>query len=93
MPSRSSEQTVTPLPIGVIAEVHGPVVVLDCETLPPLRQALYADYDHDTCQFEVLQHLDAHHVRAICLHRSTGLHRGMPVYDTGAPLHVPVSQV
>lgn len=78
-------------PVGVIAEVHGPVVVLDCATLPPLRQALYADYDHDTCQFEVLQHLDAHHLRAITLHRSTGLYRGMPVYDTGAPLHVPVA--
>ena len=30
-------------------------------------------------------------MRAITLHRSAGLRRGMPVYDTGAPLHVPVS--
>lgn len=85
------DETTAPLPIGVITEVHGPVVVLECHTLPPMRQALYADFDHETCQFEVLQHLDKHHIRAITLHRSSGLHRGMPVYDTGAPLHVPVS--
>jgi len=41
--------------------------------------------------FEVHQHLDEHHVRAIALHSTSGLSRGMPVYDTGAPLHVPVS--
>jgi F-type H+-transporting ATPase subunit beta len=39
----------------------------------------------------VHQHIDERHVRAITLHRSTGLYRGMSVYDTGAPLHVPVS--
>ncbi|MEZ5540465.1 MAG: F0F1 ATP synthase subunit beta [Pseudomonadota bacterium] len=77
--------------IGVIAEVHGPVAVIACDPLPPLRQALYARLDHETCLFEVHQHLDEGHVRAITLHRSAGLHRGMHVYDTGAPLHVPVA--
>ena len=85
------EEKTVPQPIGVITEVHGPVVVLECHALPPMRQALYADFDHETCQFEVLQHLDEHHIRAIALHRSAGLHRGMFVYDSGAPLHVPVS--
>ena len=79
------------IPIGVIAEVHGPVAVIACDTLPPLRQAVYADLDHETYLFEVHQHLDEQHVRAITLHRSAGLHRGMKVYDTGAPLHIPVS--
>lgn len=77
--------------IGVIAEVHGPVVVIRCDTLPPLRQALKATIDHESYLFEVHQHLDQRHVRAITLHRTAGLRRGMPVFDTGAPLHVPVS--
>ena len=78
--------------VGFITEVHGPVAVITCSSLPPLRQALCANFDHDTCLFEVHQHLDEHHVRAITLHRSTGLYRGMPVYDTGASLHIPVAQ-
>ena len=78
-------------PVGFITEVHGPVAVIACEKLPPLRQALYADLDHETFLFEVHQHLDKQHVRVITLHRSTGLSRGMPVYDTGSPLHVPVT--
>jgi len=79
------------LPIGTITEVHGPVVVIACSPLPILRQALCAHLNNETYLFEVHQHLDEQHVRAITLHRSAGLHRGMPVYDTGAPLHVPVS--
>ncbi len=78
-------------PIGVIVEVHGPVVVIACDTLPPLQQALCAHLDHETYLFEVHQHLDERHVRAITLHRSTGLYRGMTVYDTGTPLHIPVT--
>lgn len=78
-------------PIGVITEVHGPVVIVDCHQLPMLRQALRVDLDRETCLFEVHQHLDLRRVRAITLHRSAGLRRGLPVYDTGAPLHVPVT--
>jgi len=78
-------------PVGAITEVHGPVVVIACNRLPPLRQALCADLNHETYLFEVHQHLDERHVRAITLHRSAGLHRGMAVYDTGAPLHIPVA--
>jgi F-type H+/Na+-transporting ATPase subunit beta len=87
MPASENSQT----PIGVIAEVHGPVVVIVCDTLPPLRQALCANLNHESYLFEVHQHIDERHVRAITLHRSAGLYRGMPVYDTGAPLHVPVA--
>jgi len=78
-------------PIGVITEVHGPVAVIACERLPPLHQALSTKINHETYLFEVHQHLDERHVRAITLHRSAGLHRGMTVYDTGAPLHIPVA--
>jgi F-type H+-transporting ATPase subunit beta len=80
-----------PIPIGVITEIHGPVVVIACSQLPALRQALYTRMDHETCLFEVHQHLDEQHIRAITLHHSAGLHRGMTVYDTGAPLHIPVT--
>ena len=79
------------VPVGVITQVHGPVAVIACDTLPPMHQALYACLDHESYLFEVHQHLDERHVRAITLHRSAGLHRGMSVYDTGAPLHIPVT--
>lgn len=77
--------------IGTIAEVHGPVVVIHCEVLPPLRQALFTLFDNETYLFEVHQHIDEYHVRAITLHSTSGLHRGMDVYDTGAPFHIPIS--
>lgn len=78
--------------VGSISEVHGPVVVVACQHLPPLRQALYTRIGDDTYWFEVHQHLDEHHLRAITLHGSSGLQRGMSVFDSGAPLHVPVSK-
>ncbi|HEX6531606.1 MAG TPA: F0F1 ATP synthase subunit beta [Nitrospira sp.] len=77
--------------VGVIAKVHGPVVDISCTRLPPMHQALRAAMDHETYTFEVYQHLDERHVRAITLHRTSGLRRGMPVFDTGAPVHIPVS--
>ena len=79
-------------PIGAISEIQGPVVVIDCEQLPPLHQALLCVIDDDRYLFEVHQHLDERRVRAITLHRTAGLARGLPVYDTGAPLHVPVDE-
>lgn len=77
--------------IGILIEVHGPVAIIQCPLLPPLRQALYAILDGDTYLFEVHQHLDEHRIRAITLHGTAGLSRGMAIYDTGAPLQVPVS--
>ena len=77
--------------IGTISEVHGPIVEIDCERLPPLHQALYASIDHEAYTFEAHQHLDEKRVRAVALNRTSGLQRGMPVFDTGAALRVPVS--
>ena len=79
------------VPVGKITEVHGPIIVIECEQLPPLRRALCAQVGEDTYIFEVHQHLDPRHARAITLHRISGLKRGLPVFDTGAPLHVPVT--
>lgn len=77
--------------IGNIVGVHGPVVIIACNRLPPLRQALTAHINSESYLFEVHQHLDERHVRAITLHTSSGLKRGMKVYDTGAPVQIPVS--
>ncbi|HEU4683438.1 MAG TPA: F0F1 ATP synthase subunit beta [Nitrospira sp.] len=77
--------------IGTIAAVHGPVIDISCRHLPPLHQALCAIVHGELYTFEVFQHLDEQHVRAIALHNTAGLKRGMPVSDTGAPLQIPVS--
>ncbi|TAJ94410.1 MAG: F0F1 ATP synthase subunit beta [Gammaproteobacteria bacterium] len=84
-------EEIKPNIVGAIAEVQGPVVTIACERLPPLRQALTTVLNGDRYYFEVHQHLDQRHIRAICLNHTGGLYRGLPVIDTGAPLQVPVS--
>lgn len=79
------------LPIGHIVEVHGTVIKMVCETLPPLHRALITYSNDDHYIFEIYQHLDKHHAQAITLHRATGLKRGMPIFDLDVPLQVPVS--
>ena len=71
--------------------MHGPVVVIACDQLPPIKQALTASNGHESYLFEVHQHLDKQHIRAVTLHRPSGLYRGLQVFDTGAPLNIPVS--
>lgn len=78
-------------PIGIIEEIHGPVVDMACDRLPPLHQALFCSFDHEYYPFEVYRHLDAHHVRAIALHPIGGLKRGLPIFDSGGPLRIPVT--
>jgi F-type H+-transporting ATPase subunit beta len=78
--------------IGHVVEVHGPVVDVGCDTLPPLRRMLEVRFDGARAVLEVLHHIDTRHVRTIALHRTAGLRRGTPVYDSGAPLSVPVSE-
>jgi len=93
MPGHGATMPASPdyVQVGAIAEVHGPVVDIACRYLPPLHQALCAAMHHETYVFEVHQHLNEHHVRAITLHRTSGLTRGLPVFDTGASVQVPVS--
>ena len=76
--SATQRASQTSLPIGTISEIQGPVVVIDCEQLPPLHQALRAAINHESYVFEVHQHLDERRVRAITLHRTAGLRRGLP---------------
>ncbi|OZG70099.1 F0F1 ATP synthase subunit beta [Hahella sp. CCB-MM4] len=79
-------------PIGEIIEVHGPVAIIRCQQLPALRRAVYTKLDEDTCIFEVHRHISPHELQAVTLHSTQGLWRGMPVYDSGSPLHVPVAE-
>ncbi len=76
----------------MIAQVRGPVVDIACPRLPPLHQALEGKLGGQTYTFEVYQHLDEKHARAITLHRTSGLRRGLLVFDTGSSLEVPVSE-
>lgn len=81
----------TVVPIGRVVEIHGPVVDIVCEQLPPLHRALTVAFGGDQVVLEVLHHLDPRQLRAIALNRTAGLQRGMPVFDTGAALRTPVS--
>ena len=76
-------------PIGRICAVNGDVVDVACSPLPPIRRALRTD---SGTVLEVHQHLDRESVRAISLHSAAGLRRGMPVYDSGSTLCVPVGE-
>ncbi|MEH6823900.1 MAG: hypothetical protein V7629_08345 [Motiliproteus sp.] len=95
MNQQQSEVSASLTAVGIITEVHGPVVVIRCDALPPLGRALQCNLSSDTCLLELHQHLDHHHARAItiALHDTAGLARGMPVYDRGTALQVPVSPV
>lgn len=76
--------------VGRIEAAQGPVIDVRCDYLPPLGQALDVANGAQRYVLVVYQHLDPSLVRAIALHSVAGLYRGMPVYDRGAPLHVPV---
>lgn len=79
-------------PLGFIEAIHGPVVDVHTHYLPPLNQALTVADHGSPVLLEVYQHLDANRVRTIALHNTAGLARGLPVFDSGAPLHVPVAR-
>ncbi|MEI8599135.1 hypothetical protein P4S64_20510 [Vibrio sp. M60_M31a] len=66
------------------------VTVIACDTLPPLHQALCANVDNETYLFEVHQHLDKRHIRAIILHKPPRCIVGSP-FMIPASLHVPVT--
>ena len=80
-----------PEPLGVIEEVHGPVIDILCTRLPPLHQALYVHADGERYPLEVHRHLDESRARAVALHGTSGLRRHLPVFDSGGPLAVPVT--
>lgn len=77
-------------PIGEIIEIHGPVVLIRCALLPPLKRALFVICRQQRFTMEVHRHVSPETLQAITLHTTDGLHRGMPVYDSTDSLCVPV---
>ncbi len=84
-----TQSSTRPTPIGTIEAIQGPVVDIACAHPPPLHRSLYARTNGETCVLEVFRELGEKHVRAIALHRTTGLARGMPVMDGGELLSIP----
>ncbi|MCM5569436.1 F0F1 ATP synthase subunit beta [Burkholderiaceae bacterium FT117] len=78
--------------VGTIEAVQGPVIDIVCERLPPLNWGLYVTNGGERYTLEVHAELDEHRVRAIALHRTSELRRGMQVFDLGGPLSVPVGE-
>lgn len=76
--------------VGCVEAAQGPVVDVRCDYLPPIGQALDVINGEGAYVLVVFQHLEPTLVRAIALHSVSGLYRGMPVYDRGDALHVPV---
>ena len=75
---------------GRITAIRGSVVDICFETLLPSIRTLLRTGEHGQVIIEVLNQLDALHVRGIALTPSQGLARGMQVEDTGKPLETPV---
>jgi F-type H+-transporting ATPase subunit beta len=82
---------------GKIVQVMGPVVDVEFEggELPEVLTALKTtnlsiNDQADNLTIEVALHLGERTVRAIAMDTTDGLRRGQEVYDTGAPITIPV---
>lgn len=82
---------------GVIAQIIGPVLDIDFPAgkLPSILNAIRvprttADGKQEDLIVEVQQHLGEDRVRTVAMDSTDGLTRGLPAYDTGAPISVPV---
>ena len=81
--------------IGKIVQIIGPVVDVSFEQegseLPNILDALEIKReDGSTLICEVEQHIGENTVRAIAMESTDGLHRGIDVSATGAPIKMPV---
>jgi F-type H+-transporting ATPase subunit beta len=88
-PARATEAK--PTKFGEIVSIRGTVIdAFFQEEIPLLYTVLHLQLDNRTIAIEVLQQLDAHHVRGIALSPTQGVARGMRVENTGASLTTPV---
>ena len=86
--------------IGKVIQISGPAVDIqfDEKHMPPIYSALRITsegFDVPTPMsviVEVQQHLGEGRVRTIAMEATEGMVRGMKVYDTGAPIMVPVGR-
>ena len=78
-------------PKGCITQVIGAVVDVKFDGhLPEILNALETTNQGNRLVLEVAQHLGESSVRCIAMDVSEGLTRGQEVFDTGAPIAVPV---
>ncbi len=78
---------------GAVIAVEGAVVDVhfDGGALPPIDTALIVEWDRsELLNLEVHSHVDTSTVRAVALHATSGLKRGVKVRSTGGPVCVPV---
>lgn len=76
---------------GKVISVIAAVVDVQFEgELPPILNALECDNSGKRLVLEIAQHLGEGTVRTIAMDSTEGLVRGTPVFDTGAPISVPV---
>nr|YP_005090075.1 ATP synthase CF1 beta chain [Fucus vesiculosus]Q2PQH4.1 RecName: Full=ATP synthase subunit beta, chloroplastic; AltName: Full=ATP synthase F1 sector subunit beta; AltName: Full=F-ATPase subunit beta [Fucus vesiculosus]ABC25543.1 ATP synthase CF1 beta subunit [Fucus vesiculosus]AVZ00595.1 ATP synthase CF1 beta chain [Fucus spiralis]CAX12455.1 ATP synthase CF1 beta chain [Fucus vesiculosus] len=80
--------------IGYITQVIGPVIdaVFSSGVLPKIYNALEVEGKDGPIICEVQQLLGDNRVRAISMSATDGLQRGVKVYDTKAPISVPVGK-
>ncbi len=80
--------------VGKLIEIKG--VVIDAvfpETLPAIYSALRIPREGGDLIAEVQQHLGDDRVRAVAMDSTDGIARGIDVFDTGAPISVPVGDL
>ena len=76
---------------GKVRQVIGAVVDVQFEDhLPAILNALETENRGNRLVLEVAQHLGENTVRTIAMDSTEGLVRGQSVFDTGAPISVPV---
>ena len=77
---------------GTVISVQGAVVDVQFgKALPPIDTALIVEWDRqEPLHLEVHSHVDTGTVRAVALHPTAGLKRGVAVRSTGASVSVPV---
>lgn len=80
--------------LGKIVQIIGPVIDIkfNSDNLPNILNALEIRMGNKTIVVEVEQHIGDEIVRAIAMEPTEGLRRGMPVYDTGKPISIPVGE-
>jgi F-type H+-transporting ATPase subunit beta len=79
---------------GVITQIVGPVVDVRFEqdAVPGILNALEVKAGERNMVMEVLQHIGDNRVRCVAMEATEGLSRGLPVFDTGTPIQVPVGE-
>ena len=79
--------------LGKIYQVMGAVVDVkfdDISSLPAILTALECEVNGRVVVLEVAQHLGEDVVRTIAMDMTDGMSRGLPVFNTGKPIMVPV---